>query len=376
MIAIYDLQAEAYRLGFFLAGVTTPTPPPHINIFEDWLAKGCHGEMSYLASERSRTLRRDPILLKPDTRSILVLGFRHSHPGMTEGGGAQVAAFSVGMDYHMVMKAHLSDLAERLAGLAGRQGSWNGYSDSAPILERSLAQMAGLGWIGRNSCLIMPGVGSFFLLAEIFLNNLLQPSPEKMENRCGTCNRCIQACPTGCILPDRTIDARGCISYLTIENKGIIPMEYRKTIGSWIFGCDICQLVCPWNNRPLRDGWDCISEFKPVPGWPPVDLNHELQISIEAFTARFLDTPVSRARRPGYLRNIAVVLGNRKDPDSFPFLARSLLEEPEPLVRIHIAWALGQLQGQRSRQVLDRALKQEPDLAVIDEISLALEGYE
>ncbi len=374
MILLHDLQAEANRLGFFVAGVTSPETPPHIHIFENWLASGHHGGMDYLASERSLARRRDPLLLMPGTRSIVVLGFRHAPPLPATAGSPVVAAYSSGQDYHLVMKARLAQLAERLSRLAGRQVSWSGYSDSAPILERSLASRAGLGWIGRNSCLLLPGEGSFFLLAEIFLDEWAQPLPDHISDLCGNCHRCIDSCPTGCILPDRTIDARRCISFLTIENKGIIPLALRQSIGSLIFGCDVCQVVCPWNSRPLDKGWDCLPELKPLAGWPPDDLNRELLISTEDYKAKFQSSSVSRARRKGYLRNIAVVLGNRKDPQSVPFLERSLLEEPEPLVRAHSAWALGQINNHCSRRALDKALKLEPQPWVRLEITMALAG--
>jgi epoxyqueuosine reductase len=207
------------------------------------------------------------------------------------------------------------------------------YTDTGPLLERDLAQRAGIGWIGRNTCLIHPQHGSYFLLSEILLDLELEPDPPFVTDHCGTCRRCIEACPTDCILPNRTIDATRCISYLTIELKEAIPPELREKTGSWIFGCDICQTACPW-NRFAQPGDPAFGEADPLRS-----LTEELSLSPREFNQRFKRSPVKRAKRRGYLRNVAVALGNTGDMHILPVLQNALNDE-EPMVREHAKWAI------------------------------------
>jgi len=240
-------------------------------------------------------------------------------------------------------------------------------------LERDLAQRAGLGWIGKNTCLINPRLGSYFFLAEILLGLDLPADPPFILDRCGACIRCLQACPTGCILPDRTIDARRCISYLTIELKGSIPPELRPLVGEWVFGCDICQQVCPWNIRfaALSSLPVGLSEFSARPGVPRPVLAQELGLSADQFNAKFKDSPVKRAHRAGYLRNVAVALGGVDSPVGVPALVRALTGDPAALVRSHAAWALGYLGGRAALQALTAAALTERDGEVLAEIGIA-----
>jgi epoxyqueuosine reductase len=210
------------------------------------------------------------------------------------------------------------------------------YTDTGPILERDLAQRAGIGWIGKNTCLIHPKRGSYFLLSEILLDLPLEPDPPFATDHCGACTRCIEACPTRCILPDRTLDARKCISYLTIELKDNIPLELREKIGDWAFGCDICQMVCPWNR------FAAVGDPAFEPNAPPPALTEELALTPQAFNQRFKRTPVQRARRRGYLRNVAVALGNTADTHALPVLQTALNDE-EPLIREHAGWAIDKI---------------------------------
>jgi epoxyqueuosine reductase len=209
------------------------------------------------------------------------------------------------------------------------------YTDTGPILERDLAQRAGLGWIGKNTCLINPKTGSYFFLSEIFLDLALEPDPPFITDHCGTCTRCISACPTGCILPDRTLDATRCISYLTIELKDDIPLEMREKIGNWVFGCDVCQMVCPW-NRFAPEGDSAFDEKLPSPS--PEDLT----LTPKAFNGRFKRTPLTRAKRRGYLRNVVVALGNNGEMHVLPVLQNALNDE-EPMIREHAQWAIEQI---------------------------------
>lgn len=339
----YDLKQtireKARQLGFILAGVTTPDPPPHYTTFETWLARGHHGNMDYLASERSRLRRADPRQILPECRSILVLATPYSPPvyagGSEEelGGRGKIAAYARGDDYHDIFPPRMKELVRFIEEQAGHPVKNRWYTDSGPLLERDLAQRAGIGWIGKNTCLIHPKHGSYFLLSEILLDLPLEPDPLFVTDHCGTCTRCIDACPTDCILPDRTLDARRCISYLTIELKDDIPVELRDRIGDWVFGCDICQQVCPW-NRFAAEGDPAFGERAPLPS-----LQEELTLTAQAFNQRFKGTPVKRAKRRGYLRNVAVALGNTGDMYALPVLQNALNDE-EPMVRKHARWAI------------------------------------
>ncbi len=245
------VRAQAKQLGFALCGFTSCAPPAHLSVFEDWLDAGRHGSMAYLASERARAARADPRRLMPACRTIIVLGCSYSPPmPLTEDAlGGRVAAYAVGDDYHDVLPAMARSLAEFIRSQADATLQWRAVSDAAPLLERELGQRAGLGWIGKNSMLISPQRGSYFVLAELLISLELPPDTPFESDRCGSCRRCLDACPTACILPDRTLDASRCISFLTIENRGDTPQELRQASGRWAFGCDICQEVCPWNVR-------------------------------------------------------------------------------------------------------------------------------
>jgi len=335
------IKQQARWLGFLLAGVTTPETPPHFSTFECWLDAGQHGEMRYLADERARARRADPRLILPKCKSILVLAAPYAalKPSETsEGLGptGRVAAYAWGDDYHNVFLPRLGELVAFIEAQVGHPVSNRYYTDTGPILERDLAQRAGLGWIGKNTCLINPKHGSYFLLAEILLGIELEPDPPFVPDHCGTCTRCIEACPTECILPDRTIDARRCISYLTIELKGDIPTELRPLLGYWIFGCDVCQIVCPWNRFASLQG---DASFSPRPDLPAPNLIRELELTPEAFNRKFKDSPLKRAKRRGYLRSVAVALGNSGDEKTIPALENAR-EDIEPMIREHAAWAL------------------------------------
>ena len=372
------VKAEARRLGFSLVGVTTPDPPQHYDVFERWLQAGKHGEMGYLDTQRSRQRRYDPRQVLPECRSILVLGVSYPASPRVEKGSThstplphgRVASYAWGDDYHEVLPARLQELAAFIQAQVGHPVPYRCYTDSGPLLERDLAQRAGLGWIGKNTCLIHPHMGSYFLLAEVLLGIELRPDPPFASDHCGTCTRCLDACPTQCILPDRTLDARRCISYLTIELKGTIPLDLRPQMGPWVFGCDICQQVCPWNLRFATSTGT--SQFTPRPGVPQPDLGQELALTPPAFSQKFRRSPVRRAKRRGYLRNVTVALGNSRDPAAIRTLASALAGDEEPLVRAHAAWALGRLGGEAAHNALLEALGTEVDAAVRQEIEQAV----
>ena len=400
------IKAQAHRLGFQLVGVTTPDPPPHFEVYSAWLEACRHGEMAYLDTDRVRQRRADPRQILPECRSILVLGVRYPAAGEAPGwerlspqerarrrpatpselarstspaeelltevaGRGWVASYAWGADYHQVLPERLKALVAFIEAELGAQVPNRCYTDTGPVLERDLAQRAGLGWIGKNTCLINQNEGSYFLLAEILLGLELQPDTPFLPDLCGGCTRCLEACPTSCILPDRTLDASRCISYLTIELKGAIPIELRPNLGQWVFGCDICQQVCPWNLRFASADGD--PAFAPHAGTPFPDLLAELSLTPEELHHKFKDNPVKRAKRKGYLRNVAVALGNAGDAEAVPALAQALLHDPEPLVRAHSAWALGRLGGAAARQALEQAAQIEAEANVLSEIQVALE---
>lgn len=323
------------QLGFILAGVASPEKPASYSIFEEWLDKEHHGNMDYLASERGRIRRADPKQILPECRSVLVLAIPYSPIPQNEA-HPNIAAYAFGDDYHDIIPPRLQEIVAFIEEQVGHPISNRYYTDTGPILERELAQRAGLGWIGKNSMLINPQAGSTFLLAVILLGIELEPDDPFPTDHCGTCTRCIDACPTQCILPNRTLDARHCISYLTIENKGDIPEDLRPHIQNWIFGCDICQQVCPWNR--FSQPADPALELKiPLPV-----LTEDLLLSSVEFNQRFKKSPVKRAKRRGYLRNLAVAVGNKGDENDVPILEITAQDE-DLLVREHARWAVQKL---------------------------------
>ena len=342
------IRIKSRQLGFILAGVTANEPPAHFNIFQEWLDADHHASMDYLALERSRLRRADPKLILPECKSILVLALPYtpitpSSPTLPSQGeesplsqrersGVRVASYALGDDYHEIIPPRLKAIVQFIEDQIGHPVPNRYYTDAGPILERELAQRAGLGWIGRNSMLINPKAGSTFLLAEILLGVELHLDESFQSDHCGTCTRCIDACPTQCILPNRTIDSRRCVSYLTIENKGDIPEHLRPQMQDWIFGCDICQQVCPWNRFSFQAD-PALKTSIPLPV-----LTSDLLLTSSEFNQRFKLSPVKRAKRRGYLRNLAVVAGNTGNEKDLPILGKAVLDE-EPLVREHAKWA-------------------------------------
>ncbi len=362
-------KARALHLGFDLVGITSAEPPPHLDVFDRWLAAGRHGQMTYLSAERSRRRRADPREILPECESILVVA-QSVHLEDPQG-SARIAVYARGDDYHDVFQARLQALMADLEGELGEAFPYRIYIDAGPLLEREFAQRAGLGWIGKNTCLINPERGSFLLLAEVLLALRLPPDPTFQADRCGSCTRCIEACPTACILPDRTLDARRCISYLTIELKDEIPADLRPTMGDWMFGCDICQQVCPWNRfaSPTHD-----PAFQPRPVLVAADPEDFLSTASYATWSGLKGSPLRRPTRRGLARNAAVVAGNRGDPASVPLLVDTLRHDQAAMVRAHAAWALGQIGGPDAIEGLSACSKPEADNGVRREIQLALEG--
>ncbi len=340
------IKDEASRLGFVLAGFTLPDPPAHLSTFEDWLARGHHADMAYMARDDARLKRADPRRLLPECKSILVLATPYSNPAavkqVEDGEGSlrgKVAAYAWGDDYHLVLPGRLKEIVRFIERYVGHPVHSRCYTDTGPILERDLAQRAGLGWIGKNTCLINPGKGSYFLLAEILLDLELEPDAPFATDRCGSCTRCIEACPTQCILPDRTLDSSRCISYLTIESHDAIPLELRPKMGSWVFGCDICQAVCPWNRFASDEGDPA---FSPGQGMPAPDLTAEMRLTPDEFNEKVQRSPLKRPKRGGYLRNVAIALGNSRQALALPVL-KAASRDLDPFVRHHAGWAIDRI---------------------------------
>lgn len=332
------IKEKARQLGFILTGVTSSEPLEDFNVFEDWLNQNHHGEMKYLETERSRIRRNDPKQILPECKSILVLAIPYSPINKTNS-ELQIASYALGDDYHDVLLQKLKAIVEFIEEKLGEKIPNRYYTDSGPVLERELAQRAGLGWIGKNSMLINPRAGSTFFLAEILLGIELEPDEKFSTDHCGTCTRCISACPTQCILPNRTLDSNRCISYLTIELKDEIPENLRNQIGNWIFGCDICQQVCPWNR--FAHPADSAFETKiPLPV-----LTSDLVLTSVEFNQRFKKSPIKRTKRRGYARNIAVAIGNQKNKKDMPILQQAL-QDDEELITTHAKWAIEKMENE------------------------------
>jgi epoxyqueuosine reductase len=327
-----ELKAEAERLGFSLFGVAPASEADGFDRFAAWLAAGLHGSMAYL--EKHRDARHHPAAVLPSVRSVVMLGFDYpaeSPPSAPNRG--RVAAYARGADYHDFLWEKLNTLAallrERVPEVIVR-----GVTDSAPLLERDFARRAGLGWFGKNTMLIHKRRGSWFLLASLLMDLELPADEPHAESHCGTCTACLDACPTQAFPAPGTLDARKCISYLTIESRTPFPLELRASVGDWIFGCDICQDVCPWN----RNATDRAIAFPTDPALTTLDAVEVLELSEAEFRGRFRATPLSRPKWLGLRRNAAIVLGNVGDERAIPALERAI-SDPDPTIRDAAIWA-------------------------------------
>ena len=366
------LKAQAYGLGFDLAGVATLGEPATRHRFEAWLEKGHHGEMAYLAGDGAE-LRRDARRPHDGATHALVLAM--SYGGREPSG--PVARYARGDDYHTLLRERVRELHHWLERETGETINARPYVDSGPILERDLAQRAGLGWFGKNTLIISPRIGSFFFLASLFVEYPLEPDAPFEADRCGTCTRCLEACPTSAFAGPRDLDASKCISYLTIELKAAIPGRLREAMGALVFGCDICQEVCPYNGKfalPLTE-----LRFAPRPTLDGVDARslatRLLAMSVAEYTAEFRGSPMKRAKFAGLQRNAAVVLGNVGSVDDSPALIAALRDDKSP-VRSHAAWALGRLGSALAATALRERLDDEPDADVRKEMSSALRALD
>jgi epoxyqueuosine reductase len=331
--------------------------------------------MAYLARPDRVERREDPALILPSAHSIICVGLNY-YPGAACAPLARrlshglISNHAWGLDYHDVITPRLEELATFVDAEVGSRVAHHSYVDTGPVLERAYAAEAGLGFIGKNTCLIHPKMGSWLFLGEILLDTELEPTPRETGISCGTCHRCLDACPTGALVAPHVLDARRCISYLTIELKGPIPPDLRPSMGNWIYGCDACQAVCPWQKfaRPTHEK----SFFATGSDYNTPALLDLIATNEEAFHRRYATTSILRIGRSRLLRNAAVALGNWGASQAIPALAGALAD-PEPLVRGHAAWALGRIGGREARETLVSSLQRETHTYVRGEIRLALQ---
>ncbi len=426
LAALIVNTAEA--LGFDLVGIAPAGPSPDLDRFEQWLAAGYDGEMAYLA--RRLAERADPRVLLPEARSVILLGasyFSHELPAALRDDPSRglIASYAWGQDYHDALKPLLFELDAAIRAATGRTTLGRAFVDSGPVLERSWAQQVGLGFIGKNTCLLAPRLGSWTFLAVLLVpedvaggkwqvaggkwqvagrrwqvaggkwqvaggkwqvasgrSQVASGKAQAAESTarcplpavrstctCGACTRCLDACPTSAFVGPHVLDARRCISYLTIELRGPIPHELRAPMGNWVFGCDLCQVVCPYNRRFARPGRLAALQARPEMVAPRLlDL---LALDEDGFRQRFRGSPVLRAKRRGLLRNVCVALGNWGDPAAVPGLVEAL-HDREALVRGHAAWALGRIATPAALKALQAAAETEKDGYVVEEIGLVL----
>jgi epoxyqueuosine reductase len=373
------LKEKAYELGFDLIGVAPAKRAPHADAYASWVESGYAATMGYMARGLAR--RQDPRQVVPGARSVMVVGLSYfvANPPAdlwNDPSRGRIARYAWGVDYHEVMAPRLRQLAGFIASETRREVRSRLYVDTGPVLERDFAAEAGLGFVGKNTCLINPTMGSFLFLGEILVDLELDydepafdsgasigfkarrrpatsggkddletyPISARRVGTCGACSRCLEACPTRAFPAPYILDSNRCISYLTIELKGSISLDLRPLIGNWVFGCDVCQSVCPWPRRFSQPARLKFLNYDPERVAPKLlDL---ISLSDDEFRARFRQTPIWRAKRRGLLRNVAVALGNWGDPQAIPALRRALTDH-EPIIREHAAWALAQISNHK-----------------------------
>ena len=362
------IRTHALALGFDEVSIAPARPLATGAAYRAWLDEGRHADMGYL--DRHHALRVDPSVLEPGTQTVVTVLKNYYLPSDRCDGGLRIARYAHGDDYHDDLRDRLRALAHALSDALGREVSARPAVDSAPLLERDLAQSTGLGWVGKNSMLIHPSLGSFCFIAELLLDvHVDAPAPVVVPDRCGRCSACMDACPTGCIVSPKVIDARRCIAYLTIENRGPIPASLRPMVRDFLFGCDLCQDVCPWNTKA---GVTQDARRQTRARYHELSVQDVLCMDQATYSATFSKSAIKRAKRRGLLRNAAVVLGNTGTPEDVELLCERLHQEPDPLVRGHIAWALGRIPDPQGVQALQQQLQIEQDDFARQEILDAL----
>jgi epoxyqueuosine reductase len=366
------IRDEARALGFGAVGFASASEAPYAEELKTWLEAGRHGTMRWMARDPAR--RSDPRAVLAGARTVISVTVPYYRGDWPEDGApkpeaqrGRIARYAWGRDYHKRIRRKLKLLARSIATL-NPDARWLAYVDTGPMLDRAWAERSGIGWIGKNTNVIVQGRGSWTFLGEILTDLKIEPD-QPARNHCGTCARCIAACPTGAIVGPYELDARRCISYLTIEHRGAIPLQLRPAIGTRIFGCDDCQEVCPWNRFAVKT---LDPDFAERPEQQTPELIPLLSLDEDGFRSRYQGTAILRARRAGFARNVAVALGNLADRRSIGPLARAMAEDPEPVVRGHAAWALGRIGGPTALAALGEAAAREVSQEVMAEINSAL----
>lgn len=363
-----SVKSLARASGFDLVGITSAGPPRTWNQYQSWLQAGYAGEMGYLS--RRLDAYRHPDRILPGVRSLILLGlnYRTADPPPPQSGAGRVSRYAWGTtDYHTLIRQKLRHLTQQLKAL-DPAAKMRGVVDTAPLLERDFAQQAGLGWFGKNTLLINRQQGSWLFLAAVLTTVDLEPDAPHHTSHCGTCTRCLDVCPTSAFPEPYVLDARRCLSYLTIELRTPIPNDLRTPVGEWLFGCDLCQEVCPWNRKAPRSHTE---EFEPQVDLPLVQLGPLFECDAAAFESKFGQTPLARPGRSGLLRNAAIVLGNQRHRPGVPPLLLGLADA-DPLVRGASAWALGEIGGTEAIAGLRSRHAVEQEALVRQEIESAL----
>ncbi len=371
------ITAEALALGFARVGFSGATTLDGARTrLAHWLDQGLDGALGYLRGPEDRA---NPLELLPTAKTIIVaaLPYRGTPVALRRGRDAPeplvgvVARYALGADYHRVVKDKLGELGARCRALVGRDVEWRACVDTAPLLEREVARRAGIGFTGKSTMTIAPGLGTYFVLGELLVDFELEPS-ETVAEGCGRCTACLDACPTGAFVGPYVLDARRCISYLTIETKEPIPIDLRPLIGRRVFGCDECQDVCPFNSSSSER--PAAPELRARPELETPELIDLLSLGAAAYRKLVRRSALRRVGKHQLQRNAAVALGNSHDARAVPPLVRSLESERSALVRAHAAWALGNLGGEAARAALERAKATDPDRTVRDEAARALDA--
>jgi len=365
-----QLKAAAQQFGFSMAAVCPAVSPAGAVKLGEWLHLGYGGEMDYISVRQPAYA--DPGMVLEGARSILMLtmNYRTAEPAMPEDGQGRISRYAWGeADYHDVIHDRLKQLVKLVESLVPGAKA-RGVVDSAPLLEREFAQLAGLGWIGKHTLLLSREQGSYFFLAALLIDQELVYDEPQTADHCGTCTACLDACPTEAFVQPHLLDATRCISYLTIELDGPIPRELRSGIGDWLFGCDVCQDVCPWNRFATVTAEPAFQPRSDAPS-NPVELAELFELDDASFRTRFRHTPLWRAKRRGLLRNAAIVLGNQRGAAAVPALLRGL-NDSESLVRGASAWGLGEIGTEEASAALKERLADEEDSCVRKEIEGAI----
>ena len=372
-----SLKSESQKLGFALTGACPAVSPAGYDRFSNWLEQGYAGEMHYL--EERKEAYRHPSSVLPGVTSVLMLGMNYqtqprttapttSTQNLRMSGTGKIARYAWGeKDYHDVIHSRLKRLKAFAIQLVPSINV-RGVTDTAPLLEREFAELAGLGWKAKNTLLINKHEGSWFFLAALLLDVPLEYDAPVQTDHCGTCTACLDACPTEAFVQPHVLDATKCISYLTIEHRSAIPKSLRPMMDDWVLGCDVCQDVCPWNNKSRKTDEPA---FQPLDEHNPFELQSLFWLSDEEFRSRFRKTPLWRPKRRGILRNAAIALGNHPSPANLPALEQGI-NDTEPLVRGACAWALGRHRNHTNTDMLEQALGTEPDEGVRQEIQEAI----